>query len=385
MSCDLNALLPTAENQYIEFKTEQVQAADLAEELVAFANGEGGELWLGIADDGTVSGLSRAYEEDVMNICRTACIPPLLPKYDEFEIDGKRVARITIDSGPDKPYYTSRNRYYIRVGTTKRIASREELIRLFQVSGAIHYDIVEVARARVNDLDLGSIAEYFTRYNLSFYDEPEAERLRLMTYTDLLGEQGRPTVAGLLIFGLAPERFLPQSGIDFAHFLGGDLSADLLDKQRIAGPLPRQVEGGLAAIKTNLRTPSTIQGARRVDAPHYPDRVYRELLVNACVHRNYSISGANIRVFLFADRLEVISPGRLPNTVTVEKLPVGTSFARNPVLVRLMENLGYVDKLGRGLPMVWQEARKLGVQVSFVESGEEFRVILPLPVSTEPS
>lgn len=372
--------VPKAENQYIEFKTEGVHAADLVEEIVAFANSEGGEIWLGVDDGGNIAGLSRSYEEDVMNLCRTACIPPLQPVYEEFVIDGQRVAKITIPRGRDKPYYTSRNRYYIRVGTTKRIASREELLRLFERSGAIHYDLVEVERATVQDLDLSQIGAYFTRYNLSFFSEPEEERLRLMAATDLLGATGKPTVAGLLVFGLAPERLLPQSGINFAHFVGAELSAELIDKQMIGGPLPRQVDNGLAAIKANLRTPSTIEGARRVEGPHYPDRVFRELLVNACVHRNYSLYGANIRVFLFADRLEVISPGRLPNTVTVEKLPVGTSFARNPVLVRLMENLGYVDKLGRGLPMVWQEARKLGQTVQFVESGEEFKVVLPLPL-----
>ena len=114
------------------------------------------------------------------------------------------------------------------------------------------------------------------------------------------------------------------------------------------------------------------------EAPHYPDRVFRELLVNAAVHRNYSLYGAQTRVFLFNDRMEVIGPGRLINTVSIEKLAVGTSFARNPILVRLMENLGYVDKLGRGLPMVCQEAKKLGFEVQFEESGEAFRVLLHL-------
>ena len=249
-------------------------------------------------------------------------------------------------------------------------------------SGIVPYDMVEVDRARLGDLNLGQIGDYFTRYHLTFFEESEEERIRLMTHTDLLGENERPTIAGLLVFGMAPERHLLQSGISFAHFAGTELTADLLDKQTILGPLPQQVTGALAAIKTNLRTPSTIEGAKRVELPNYPDRVYRELLVNACVHRNYSIVGSTIRVFIFDDRLEVISPGRLPNTVTIEKLPIGTSFARNPILVRLMENLGYMDKLGRGLPMVWQEARKLGYQVTFVESGEEFRVSLPLPSYT---
>ena len=372
----MSVTIPDGENQYIEFKSEKVKAMSLAEEIVAFANSEGGEIWLGVEDDRTLSGLSRSYEEDVMNICRTACIPPIQPRYEEFEIEGRQIARIQIAGGKDKPYYTSRNKYFIRVGSTKRVASREELIRLFQVSGAVHYDIFEVERAKVSDLDLGQIGQYFTRYHISFFDEPEEERLRLMTHTDILSEKGKPTVAGLLIFGLAPERLLPQSGISFAHFVGDELAADLLDKKTITGSLPQQVGSALAAIKANLRVPSTIVGAKRVDAPHYPDRVFRELLVNACVHRNYSIYGSNIRVFLFSNRLEVISPGRLPNTVTVEKLSVGTSFARNPTLVRFMENLGYVDKLGRGLPMVWQEAKKLGRQVQFAENGEEFKVTL---------
>ncbi len=372
-------MLPSQESQYIEFKSEKVKAADLAEEIVAFANGEGGEIWLGVEDDGTVSGLSRSYEEDMMNICRTACIPPLQPDYTELEIEGQRVGRLRINSGQDKPYYTNRHRYFIRVGTTRRVASREELIRLFQAGGAIHYDQVEVAQAALSDLDLGRIGDYFTRYQVSFFDESESERQRLMRYADILGERGRPTVAGLLIFGLAPERLFPPSGLDFAHFAGLELTADLFDKKRLTGPLPQQVDNGLTSIKVNLRTPSTIIGAKRVESPHYPDRVFRGLLVNACVHRNYSLYGANIRVFLFSNRLEVISPGRLPNTVRVEKLSVGTSFARNPILVRFMENMGYVDKLGPGLPMVWQEARKLGQTVQFIESGEEFKVILPLP------
>lgn len=120
--------IPKSENQYVEFKSEEVAAKELAEEIVAFANGEGGEIWLGIEDDGTVSGLSRNYEEDIMNICRSAVIPPLSPLFEEFEVDGKKVARIVIEKGVDRPYYTSRNRYLVRVGSTKRVASREELI-----------------------------------------------------------------------------------------------------------------------------------------------------------------------------------------------------------------------------------------------------------------
>ncbi|MCP4699507.1 MAG: transcriptional regulator, partial [Gammaproteobacteria bacterium] len=329
--------IPAQENQYIEFKREAVSSHDLAEELVAFSNAEGGEVWLGIDDTGQVQGISRSYEEDIMNIGRTGVIPPLHLSYEEHFPQGKRIARITVPKGADRPYYSSRNRYYIRVGSTKRIASREELMRLFQASGLFHYDQVELSNARENELNLSDISDYFERYQFVFSAEPEDEKRRLLRASDILGEKDHPTVGGLLLFGISPERRLPQTGIAFAHFTGREIDAELLDKKNFGGSLPRQVDNALAAIKANLPQASALQqGARRTEAPHYPDKIFRELLVNACVHRNYAVTGAQIRVFLFEDRIEFISPGRLPNTVSVEKLIVGTSFARNPLLVRFM-------------------------------------------------
>ncbi|EFA71604.1 hypothetical protein CRD_02703 [Raphidiopsis brookii D9] len=104
--------------------------------------------------------------------------------------------------------------------------------------------------------------------------------------------------------------------------------------------------------------------------------MFRELIVNACVHRNYSITGSRIRIFMFHNRIEFMSPGKLPNTVTIDKLRFGVSYSINPVIVKFMENLRYIDKLGRGLPMVYQEAKKLGKDVLFEEIGEEFKVTL---------
>ncbi|KPA19747.1 transcriptional regulator [Candidatus Magnetomorum sp. HK-1] len=371
--------IPDGENQYIEFKSEKVKAMTLAEEVIAFANSEGGEIWLGIEDDGSISGLSRCYEEDIMNICRTNCIPPITPKYERIHINDCDIAKVIIPKGKDKPYYTTNNKYYIRVGSTKRIASREELLRLFQASGAFHFDLIEVDRSKIIDLDMNQISDYFSRYQISFLDEPESERFRLMAASDILTENHKPTVAGLLIFGISPERSLPASGISFAHFEGNEITENLIDKKNIKGSLDRQIDNCLASIKANLMTASTIIKAKRVEMPHYPDTVFRELLVNACVHRNYSLHTANIRIFIFANRIEFISPGLLPNGVSIEKLSVGTSFPRNPILVRFMENLGYMDKLGRGLPMVCREASKLGFMVEFIESGQEFKVVLPLP------
>ncbi|CAN2049207.1 hypothetical protein GMMP13_770029 [Candidatus Magnetomoraceae bacterium gMMP-13] len=183
----------------------------------------------------------------------------------------------------------------------------------------------------------------------------------------------------MLIFGINPSRYLFQNGISFACFHGKTLSEDLLDKQNIDGNLDYQIDTGTAVIQNHIAVPSTIIGTKRVNTIYiYPDKVIRELLTNAVVHRNYSINGSKIRVFLFEDRLEVISPGRLPNTVTIEKLRYGVSYASNPVIVKFMENMHYIDQLGRGLPMVYQEATSNGKKIEFIEIGEEFKVMLEL-------
>lgn len=371
--------IPKIENQHIEFKQEEISSQSLAEEIVAFANGEGGEIWLGVDDTGKVIGISRSYEEDIMNICRTAVIPPVQPEYEEIITSGEKynkVACIKVGKGIDRPYYTSRNKYYIRVGTTKRIASREELIRLFQASGLFHYDIVEASGSQLKDLNQSAIADYFSRYKIDYTNEDEEERLRLLWASDISSEQQIPSVGGLLVFGITPERYLPQSGISLAVFNGNKIDSELRDKKTFYSSLPLQIDNALAAIKANLLIPSDIQGAKRIEAPSYPDKVFRELLVNAVVHRNYSIIGSQVRIFIFSDRIEFISPGMLPNTVVIEKLTTGTSFSRNPLLVKLMENLGYMDKLGRGLPMVYQEAVKLNKALDFENDGESFKVTL---------
>ena len=132
-------------------------------------------------------------------------------------------------------------------------------------------------------------------------------------------------------------------------------------------------------IQNNLIKGSDIIGSKTVDLkPSYPDKVFRELCVNACIHRNYSIDGSRIRVFMFSDRLEFYSPGRLPNTVTIPKMMSGVSYSNNPVILKFMENLRYVDKLGRGIPMVLQESIKLGKKLMQEEIGEEFKVTLEL-------
>jgi len=379
-SHEIQQLIKQEENNAVEFKSCGVHADSLAREITAFSNSSGGVILLGVDDKGIVEGMTheRNWEEWVANIARQNVIPAVQPVYQEVMVGGKRVGVVIVDKGIERPYQTTRSQFYIRVGSTCRVATQGELMRLFQHAGMFHFDLTATDGTSLKDLNLTKIADYFQRWDVDIgADQEDLENL--LMNTDIISADGRLTVGGLLVFGLQPQRFLQNGCISFAHYHGTRSESELIDKQVIEGTLDYQVDTCLSVIRNNLKDPSVIMGGKRESInSRYPDKVFRELLVNACVHRNYGIHGSRIRVLMYKDRLEFISPGRLPNTVTIEKLRRGVSYAVNPVIVKFMENLRYIDKLGRGLPMVWAEAQKIGKQPVFAEFGEEFHVILPL-------
>jgi len=141
----------------------------------------------------------------------------------------------------------------------------------------------------------------------------------------------------------------------------------------VCGRLQDIAEQMLVILKNNMKNPSTINQLKRDEKEEYPTLVLREAIVNALVHRNYSILGSKIRIFMFDDRIEFHSPGKLPNTVTIEKMKIGVSYARNPFLVKYMENMRYIDQLGRGIPMIIKTMKDIGDREPVLqESGEEF-------------
>lgn len=372
-------LIAQGEGPSVEFKTEQARPENIAREIVALANTSGGTIVVGVTDGGIIQGVSniKQWEERMANIVRHSVIPSIDIGFFPTKVEDKDVVAVIVSKGRDKPYQTTDGKYYVRVGSTNRIATQSELLRLFQAAGTFHYDLTPVSGSGIKDLNFSKLDNYFSNYNFSFSREVDDQKQILLQNTDILTNRGEVTIAGMLLFSSNPSKHLPQNGISFAYFQGENINEELIDKQNVDGNLDYQVDTGVAVLKNHLSRPSTIVGAKRVATRYrYPDKVFRELLTNAVVHRNYAIIGSRIRLFLFEDRLEVISPGRLPNTVTIEKLRFGVSFATNPVIVKFMENMNYIDQLGRGLPMVYQEALNNGKQVVFEEIGEEFKVTL---------
>lgn len=374
-------LIAKGENGFVEFKEAEVRSESLAREIVGFANSQGGVILIGVNDAGEVKGLSASvrYDEFIANICRNNVVPPLECEFSQVNLADASIGVIEVPKGFDKPYQTIDGKFLIRINSTVRIASQGELLRLFQQVGMFHYDLTGIRNTSVADLNMFKIDKYFEKYGLKLSEESDAEKVNILKNADILSADGQMTIAGALIFGINPPKSLHQSGISFARFRGREIDSELIDKREIEGNLDNIIDDAVAMILNNIPVPSEIIGTKRIDTnPTWSAKVFREVIANAVIHRNYSIIGSKIRVLMFADRIEIISPGRLPNTVTIEKLKVGVSYSINPVIVKFMENLGYIDRLGRGIPMVYRESIILGKKLDMKELGEEFKVTLEL-------
>lgn len=365
-------LIRNGEDSGLEFKRDDIPNHELAKEIVSFLNLNGGTVLLGVEDDGKISGTNRDnLDEWVAELCRTKIDPPVIPflSWARDTEPGKHVLAVRVTLGPDKPYarvHNNRRICFIRVGSTCREASREELERMFQASGRLHYGLKPVPGASLEGLDRRRLRDYFVRVlgGAAPADEEVVEWQRLLCNLDLMTVSAGQTVAtidGMLLFGRNPKRFVPQSGIRALCYPGAEPDYATRADQDLKGPMVPLcaadgsiVETGLVEqawdfVRRNTEPAAHLEDARRIDSWDYPEAVIREAAVNALVHRDYSIAGSDIMLAIYADRLEIQSPGRLPNTVTLEGMKAGQRYARNQTLVNVMRDYRYVDFRGMGV------------------------------------
>ncbi len=365
-------LIRNGEDSMVEFKRDDVRNCDLAKELVAFLNLEGGTVLLGVEDDGTISGVARdRCEEWVSELCRTKIDPPVIPLLSLARgvEPGRDVLAVRVGAGPDKPYaraHRGGRTYCIRVGSTSREASREEIERMFQASGRIRYGLKPALGATFDDFDSRRLRDYFERVlggSAPAGDDREGWEA-LLRNLDLMTETGGQlvgTVDGVLLFGSRPNRHVPQAGIRALCYPGTEPDYATRADEDLRGPMVSLVGADGAVIgrglvdqawdfvRRNTMPSAELHGMMRVDRWDYLEEVVREAVGNALVHRDYSIAGTDVALIIYSDRLEVQSPGRLPNTVTVEGMKAGVRYARNQTLVNVMRDYGYVDARGMGV------------------------------------
>ena len=394
---ELLGIITNGENSGVDFKRDALTNHDLAKALVAFSNLDGGMVLLGVEDDGSITGLTRdPLEEWVMNACRDKIRPAIIPFFEIIkEVEpGKDVAIVRVPRGGDvhSQWHNNKHTYYIRVGTQSREPTPQELGRLFQQRGMIRAEMRPVSGTTIKDLDRRRLKDYFGRVRQQDIpsDNDDTGWGTLLINTDIMVEDG-VTVFGMLLFGKTPNRYLPQSGIDAVAFPGTEKEYEAKERKQLRGamtPLMDQdgnlletglVEQAVEFVRRNTPVHSHLEdGARRVDSPTYPEEAIRETIVNALIHRDYLLSDTDVELAIYENRLEVISPGKLPNGITPERMRLGTRVARNNSLKDFMRDYGYLEHMGMGVPRKIIKGMKEhnGSDPELIEENERFTVRL---------
>ena len=387
---EIESQLRSSEDSGWEFK--QVEFAgdrpkrptrgDWADEIAAFANAAGGVVLAGVADDGTVIGMSRAQianlDSLLVEVSTDTIKPPVRIRTHHKELsDGKLVLLAEVPQSDS--VHESPGGSYIRVGGSKRLMGSDEQLRLAQRRSQARF--LWFDKQPVPETGFKTLAEALWKPLLSAEGatEPEAALGKLALLDDDEAGVLRATVAGVLLCTPNPEQWLPNACITATRYRGKDRASGQIDSQEITGPLNEQITDAVAFAARHMQV-SARKDPARSDLPQYSEKAVFEALVNAVVHRDYSMRGSKIRLSMFDDRLEIQSPGSLPNNLTVESMASRQS-TRNEALTSVLARMPVGGTRGGGDRSYYMERRGDGVLIIQRETWElcgkfpEFRIV----------
>lgn len=366
---------------------------DLADELGAFANADGGVMLCGVADDGTIQGMSReqmaALDHLLVEVSTHSVEPPLRIEVHHRELDGKAFVLVGVPRG--EALHERSGRAFVRVGATKRRLRRDESLRLAQNRAQSRY--LWFDKQVVPKTGFETLNERLWEPLLSVSGATDPRRglmnLRLLAQDD--AGVDRATVAGILLCAPSPEDWLPQATIAATHYRGLDRASGQLDAQEIVGPLPVQIADAVQFVVRNMRVAAR-KTPEREDVPQYSSAAVFEAVVNAVAHRDYSMSSRRIRLSMFKDRLEIDSPGQLPNGMTIEGMDASQA-TRNEVIASVFGRIpvgnvagsghrGYLmERRGDGVSIIREETREATGVLPEYEVVDESSLVLRIPAA----
>jgi ATP-dependent DNA helicase RecG len=336
----------------------------LAETLVAFANSDGGTILVGV--DETAQATGGLYADEVEEALRTAaveCRPPVDARWHQAAADGGMVFAIVVTRSPEL-HSLADGRVLIRTRAENHPLSGDQIRQLAATKSVGDFEDELAPGAQRADLDQEVIDEYVAKWEERQHREWTRSVDDLLARIGALDDQGRPTIAGVLLFAQNPQAFLPQSGLTFVKFVGtlprGEAGQPGYGRrEEIGGPLARIIQRTWEVVGEEMRIGAVVTGLEREERTEYPVSAVREALVNAVAHRDYRLAGRRIEVRMFADRMEIISPGGLPGFITVDNI-VEEHFSRNPRLVAALYQWGYIEELGLGVDLMIEEMVRAG-------------------------
>jgi ATP-dependent DNA helicase RecG len=338
---ELLELIGRGEDSQTQLKQNINNPESLAGDLVAFSNSKGGKIIIGVNDQGTVIGLTaddiRRLNNLLSNAANDLVRPSINPSSENISTaGGQLVMVVTVPEGVSKPYSDNRGVFWMKSGANKRPAtSREELQRLLQTADLVHADEVPVEGTTTSDIDSDHFREFFERQYAERLETPlerDAISLGQLLHNLGLARDNMLNLAGLLLFGRDPQRHRPAFVVKAVSFVGNDpAGTQYRDSVDIKGCLCDLHKNMMSFLTRNLRR---IQGDKGINTEgnlEIPVAALEELVVNMLLHRDYFISAA-WRIFVFDNRIELISPGSLPNNLTIENIRNGVSVIRNPLI-----------------------------------------------------
>jgi ATP-dependent DNA helicase RecG len=381
-SASIPELISTGLGQELHYVPEDVPVSQLASVLFGMANTSGGIVLVGVSThSGKILGVGNvdAAQDLIFQAALSGDPPLVLPLPAVFLVGRAKVVKIVVPPGLSQVYCLE-GRYLHRVGLQTNPIPARRLRQLLVERGAVPMDVQIPPLASLDDLDQGKVLDYLELIKLSGSESWETALLQrgCLSQKGVTASQTLsllPTYAGLLLFGRHPQRWLPNATILAARFSGRSFS-DQFVKQEITGTLPEQIIKAEQFVRDNVRSLVRLVGLTSQETLAYPYEAVRELLVNAISHRDYNIQGDNIHLNIFSDRLEIHSPGGLPGPVNLENI-LHARYSRNVVIVQILSDLGFMERLGYGLDRVVAVLRQSGMRPPrFEEVAGTFRVTL---------
>ena len=372
---------------------------DWADEIAAFANATGGVVLAGVSDDGLVIGMSRAQivnlDSFLVEVSTDTIKPPVRIHTHHQELsDGKLVLLVEVPESDS--VHESPGGSYTRVGASKRLMGGDERLRMAQRRSQARF--LWFDKQPVPETGFKTLTDTLWKPLLSAEGaaEPEAALGKLALLEDDEAGVLRATVAGVLLCTPNPEQWLPNACITATRYRGADRASAQIDAKEITGPLHEQIAEALAFAARNMQVAARKDPAR-ADLPQYSEKALFEALVNAAVHRDYSMRGSKIRLAMFDDRLEIQSPGSLPNNLSVESMASRQS-TRNEALTSVLARMPvggtrggedrryFMERRGDGVPVIRRETWELCGKYPKYRVVDDSEVLLVIPAAMqEPS
>jgi ATP-dependent DNA helicase RecG len=367
-------LLQQHESETLDFKQALPTSSDLAVLISAFYNTRGGAFIVGVDDEHQQVGVvhPQGVEAGIVNIIRARLTLDVPPTIEIVSYEGREFVVVTCPKGIHRPYYVRGHaRPYVRIGSTCREATNDEIRNMYIDDSGLSYESMAVPGATLDDVSLERVTWYVTQRvrGGQVPPDPLPEFLGKLDVLTTVGNTQVPTVAGILFFSSEPQHFLPHATLRIARFLGTDMTT-FLDQADITGAIPQMIDDAEKFVTRNTRHGIRIVGFRHVNVHEYPIEAIREAITNALCHRDWGLVGAQVRVAIFDNRIFVDSPGRLPPGVTLENIEK-VRVLRNPIIAQLLYDIEYIENWGNG-KITTREYRRL-VNVSDVTAYRDLR------------